>query len=834
MLVQPQRWLPWALLAAGLPLLPVSAELMASQAAGVYYDKRLYLFGGFKSLPGPANATFVSENYSLFLDNRFSTHNPLWEASFIGRVDAPIVAGATATLIRQQDDTPIVVVAGGDGPPEERTRSSFSAYNFKTGAWTRWGIAGDRLYGASAVYAPQIGQVVYFGGQLVKDTGPVKDSETGQLHLFDPDSLAWNTPNLTSASDNAPSPRYLHQSVMVNLTHMAVIGGCGNNSMVDPGTVYLYDTVRAAWTHVSASGAWFPGLRLFGIASYFGRIIVTGGLIDMDNNSFFGDVAILDTDTWTWSRPPLPDASQLGMGRYGHASTLIGKYLVSSLGVLRTDMGSRASRDYFGNAHPKLHGTSNTPAAGATPDTELSQRTLHRRTALHRRADQPSGTDQLVVLDVAAWKTVESFDLNAALSGREDPVNSILMGLAKGSASLSAGAIVGIVLGAVAVIASLVLGMWCCKRHRRRQMMLQRTPSGKGGARGLAGLTSSLTERGQMDSGVDLGEKADGSGDEGDKRDDESDADLPPRSGSTKRPSLKSRSQKSKPRSKSKSKSRHKDKSRSKDKDRDGRRRTLDIPQRSEDAETEETRLAARTNRSSPTVHLPRSSINGEGYPLGLMPSAPTSRNSSAHARPGERNVSIDASSQHSTSSGGSSHARAVRIGRIVGGSSGLRPSLNETTRSSYHGGGEDSGGLSHVTGRASGSRKNPRTSSSQRRSDGNVLAPAMKPPRPPANASAPPPLMVSPSMFIGPNGVPMGPPMMSPPPCTYGIPMPIAPPPGGGWYAGASHHPGNPVLFAPYHTPSLQHHSGGPALPATVHSKFEELTPSTSVGPGH
>ncbi|RKP36212.1 hypothetical protein BJ085DRAFT_35903 [Dimargaris cristalligena] len=474
----------------------VSGDLLSYNHAAVYYDKRLYFIGGLKSIPGPlvgndtATPTYLPQPYSLYLGEEFSAHVPAWETNYVDRNDGPLVAGHTATLLRRQDDTPVIVVGGGDGPAGERARSSFIAYNLKMKSWTRWGIDGDRLWGATAVYAPEIQRIVYFGGQTVGNNGPEDDSENADLHLFDPESLDWSSPNYPAANDRTdsfPLARYQHRAVMINNTHMAVLGGCSNGSLVDPNMVHLYDTVNAVWSQVDATGAWFPGLKLFGIASYYNQIIVTGGVTNMEQTEYFSDIAVLNSQSWTWSRPGLPDKDKIGMARFGHTSTLIGKYLISAMGVLKVDTdsiyGVTNSNSTSNSTESMSSATASTSSSAPSPSSSSHASPVKRssngllvnpdrRRGL--RTDQPSDKDQLVVVDVAAWKTVEWFSLSSALSGNQDPVNSAYLSLAQGAGDLSVGAIIGIVVGAVAFLLSLVGAMWLCKRRRRRLSTLQR------------------------------------------------------------------------------------------------------------------------------------------------------------------------------------------------------------------------------------------------------------------------------------------------------------------------------------------------------------------------
>ncbi|KAJ1960114.1 hypothetical protein IWQ62_004353 [Dispira parvispora] len=455
------------------------AELLAFQHATVYYDKRLYLTGGYRSTERDKNS-FLTHDYSLYLGGAFSTHVPSWETSFVDRSEGPVVAGHTATLVRTKDSAPMILVSGGNAPPVEKGRSSFVAYNLKLKSWTRWGIDNARYWGASAVYAPRIKKVLYFGGQRVDGNEPMQGSETNELHILDPVSLEWKVPSYHGHSlPEFLMARYQHQGVMMNETHMVILGGCSGDDMVDPNEVHIYDTVNEVWSQPEVTGAWFSGLKLFGVASYFGNVIVTGGVTNVEETDFFGDVAVLNTagNTWRWERPPLPAQEYISMKRYGHTTTLIGKYLVNAMGLLQADVDQSSTESNV----TKRSVFAETKANGGTTNTRVnlmrredSEKAENEETQLMvaphdgYRNDEPHDKDQLVVIDVSTWKTVEWFDLDQALDGATDGINKRLMELSQGVPHLSVGAIVGIVVGSIGLIGAIILLVWFCRARRGR------------------------------------------------------------------------------------------------------------------------------------------------------------------------------------------------------------------------------------------------------------------------------------------------------------------------------------------------------------------------------
>ncbi|KAJ2844985.1 hypothetical protein IWW36_004971, partial [Coemansia brasiliensis] len=124
------------------------------------------------------------------------------------------------------------------------------------------------------------------------------------------------------------SGRVGHTLTAVNGTHMVVLGGASNGKFVSMGTLFVYDGERQAWTQRTAVGK-VPQARRNHVATVVNntQIVVHGGA--NVNSTALGDVAVLDTDTWTWLQPKV---ANLPNPRYDHAAVQAGPYMILTFG----------------------------------------------------------------------------------------------------------------------------------------------------------------------------------------------------------------------------------------------------------------------------------------------------------------------------------------------------------------------------------------------------------------------------------------------------------------------------------------------------------------------
>ncbi|KAJ2577852.1 hypothetical protein GGH19_000976 [Coemansia sp. RSA 1807] len=136
---------------------------------------------------------------------------------------------------------------------------------------------------------------------------------------------------MTWANNTLPvgvTARVGHTLTAANGTKMVVLGGAIGDKLVDMKTLLVYDAPQQAWTQRTATGK-VPQARRNHVATVVNdTMIVVHGGTDA-NSTALADVAVLDTDTWTWSRPNVTGAPA---ARYAHAAAQAGPYMILTFG----------------------------------------------------------------------------------------------------------------------------------------------------------------------------------------------------------------------------------------------------------------------------------------------------------------------------------------------------------------------------------------------------------------------------------------------------------------------------------------------------------------------
>ncbi|KAI9594768.1 hypothetical protein BDF19DRAFT_423190 [Syncephalis fuscata] len=108
------------------------------------------------------------------------------------------------------------------------------------------------------------------------------------------------------------------------------IGGNDGSNMISMDKVNVYSKEKAIWTSVTTHGNTPPARREHTAVVSGNNIIIYGGC-DQSYSSFYDDVWVLDTNSWTWTQKNIPNSPP---GRYEHTATMLGKYMLIGFGFL--------------------------------------------------------------------------------------------------------------------------------------------------------------------------------------------------------------------------------------------------------------------------------------------------------------------------------------------------------------------------------------------------------------------------------------------------------------------------------------------------------------------
>ncbi|KAJ2830377.1 hypothetical protein GGI24_001923 [Coemansia furcata] len=338
----------------------------------VIADLTMYVVGG-KSGVGDTASDYATSCMSLSLASKFTTDNPPW-SSMCG-VNAPLVAGHSMAI---NSDINMVIVYGGTTPASGSGSgpgsSRLNLFSAKIKFWSFPQMVSksvEPLLNHTACVHSGTGDMVVFGGVVLGATNGdgaqallsnstlrmVTDSAKhiavsvppAQLvlapRLIRRSSDGSNLEIMTWVNDTLPtgmSGRVGHTANIVSSGNMVVLGGSDGTKLVDMGTVFSYNAVTRQWTRLVATGR-VPTSRRSHVSTVVNgtKIVVHGG-VSADFGSALGDVAVLDTDTWTWSAPKVANGPT---ARYAHSAAQAGPYMLITFGYTPSDPGSVAAGD---------------------------------------------------------------------------------------------------------------------------------------------------------------------------------------------------------------------------------------------------------------------------------------------------------------------------------------------------------------------------------------------------------------------------------------------------------------------------------------------------------
>ncbi|KAJ2591485.1 hypothetical protein H4R99_006734 [Coemansia sp. RSA 1722] len=134
-----------------------------------------------------------------------------------------------------------------------------------------------------------------------------------------------------------------HTANIINSIDMVIIGGSDGTKLVNMNVVYVYSTSLRQWSRRTTSGK-TPVSRRDHVATVVNQthIVIHGGA-NFNFSKAFDDVAVLDTDTWTWTTPNVTNAPA---ARYAHSASQAGPYMLITFGNILSDSTTLAKDDY--------------------------------------------------------------------------------------------------------------------------------------------------------------------------------------------------------------------------------------------------------------------------------------------------------------------------------------------------------------------------------------------------------------------------------------------------------------------------------------------------------
>ncbi|KAJ1971629.1 hypothetical protein H4R35_005151 [Dimargaris xerosporica] len=402
-----------------LLLLPLSVWGWVSGAQGqvvgrfdhsmVFVQNKLYIIGGRTTVRGNSSDfrdLNVSQNLVLEVGRGpIDLTRPNWQEDTVANDGAPMGAGMIS-LLSLGPSTHLVYFFGGESS-QVNDNTNLHVLNANTNEWQVMppNSLVTPTYASTAEYGPSVDKYIVFGGLTPGNRQPEAHGDT---YLYNPSD---NSFKLIRPQNGAPSARYLHGSAMLNVTHMAIVGGKAPGSLVPLNIVHMLDATIGQWSRVPTVGAWSRTLHSSPPVVYRNRLIFYGGTI-LGDHAVSQEFQILDMsmNPWTWRNQTVQGTRPPKLT--GHTTARVGKFMII--------------------------------AFGKTANGEVS--------------------DQMYAVDLEKWQMVSTLTLQEAFNipkeAQDDLYRFARTGEFAKAIRLTSGQIAGIVIGALSAVSLVVFLVW--------------------------------------------------------------------------------------------------------------------------------------------------------------------------------------------------------------------------------------------------------------------------------------------------------------------------------------------------------------------------------------
>ncbi|CAG8668599.1 5674_t:CDS:2, partial [Ambispora leptoticha] len=302
------------------------ASLKREGNSAVLIDKKIYYIGG------RAESTQTDNAFQLDLSSDFAVDDPNF-TNFTQVLGLENMSSPTWTAACLGKDNTIYIFDGTDASqsslPKINTLYKISLSNDNFLNWVAFSPnQGDTWPSARDGIVPiidNLSRIFVWGG---RNEG--QDNKT--MYIFEANN--WKSYTLA----NAPNPRSSHSATLLNDGRIIYIGGQNLSSYpeVDFLELIIFDSTKLEWvTQPSTSNIQIKNRAAhsallhsdsISIIMYGGAYYPTGDIPDFDS------VWILNTQTWTWSRPSVPSLSYIIVTE-SHTAVLYNGYMIIAFGI---------------------------------------------------------------------------------------------------------------------------------------------------------------------------------------------------------------------------------------------------------------------------------------------------------------------------------------------------------------------------------------------------------------------------------------------------------------------------------------------------------------------
>ncbi|RIA98480.1 hypothetical protein C1645_731695 [Glomus cerebriforme] len=305
----------------GLPIITSNIQPRWGHSATLVNSK-IYFIGG-----RTVGNVLATEFLSLDVSTTFTTLQPVWD--LLDTIGIPKTVGHSAVRGGLNNDQ-IIIFGGGVDDVATALTNSLYVYDTTSNLLSNPKIPNgpNRRYEHSAISNP-LGEMLIYGGLIDPSTGNQKTITTSELWELNTSNLislnSWNGYELI---DNSPGIRRSHTASLID-NKMYILGGLAGDTLLGMNVIYVFDLNENSWDVKTSTGE-IPTSRSEHSAVVANKKIIIYGGTDSTRNILYGDVAILDTNTWIWSSQ---DTTNPPSNRRGHTATLVGANMIVAFGT---------------------------------------------------------------------------------------------------------------------------------------------------------------------------------------------------------------------------------------------------------------------------------------------------------------------------------------------------------------------------------------------------------------------------------------------------------------------------------------------------------------------
>ncbi|KAF0549485.1 galactose oxidase [Gigaspora margarita] len=291
---------------------------------------RLYFFGGTISSTISAN-----EVWYLDLSSSFNISKPPWHSD----VAMPVGYNFGTSCLSPIDNSTVFLIGGRTWISNTNVYlNTASLYKFdsKISQWTTPTInnfnSSFETRNEMQAVVDNYGKIFIFGGISHGNDDNITSTAYNDMNILDITTMIWST-------QTQP------QSVLINVDYTATllssglivyIGGRRSSTanLNNISQVQIFDTKSYTWTTKSASGSIIASRADHSaVLTQDGNIIIYGGSTYNSSkiNYVFSDIAVLNTNSWTWSVPSVSGTSAPPLSQ--HSAALYKNYMILTFGA---------------------------------------------------------------------------------------------------------------------------------------------------------------------------------------------------------------------------------------------------------------------------------------------------------------------------------------------------------------------------------------------------------------------------------------------------------------------------------------------------------------------